>query len=192
MPIMVRPATEADVPALVRMKTSLLALEDSLHVGTPSEAIWRRDGFGPQPKFQALIAETAGTAIGMATYGTRGFPGWDGIAFFLHDLFVEKAYRRRGCARALVARLAAEAQAQNAAFVELTVDAGNSAREFYARMGFAHVSHCTTYIAAQPTLRALAAPASNLHAFPTESMRKRRAPLPHKARPAPAARRARV
>jgi len=152
----VRFATPADIPALMRMKASLLALENSLHVATASEADWRRDGFGPQPLFQALIAEIDGAAIGMATYSRRGFPGWQGCAFFLHDLYVDEAFRGCGHARALMAHLAAEAQAQNAAFIELTVDAGNAARKFYERVGFAHVRHCMSYIAAQPALQKLA------------------------------------
>jgi ribosomal protein S18 acetylase RimI-like enzyme len=54
-------------------------------------------------------------------------------------------------------RLAAEAQAEKAAFIELTVDKDNEARKFYERVGFAHVSQCMAYVAAQPALRALAA-----------------------------------
>jgi len=156
MSLIARHATPADIPALMRMKAALLASEDSLHVGVGSEDDWRRDGFGPMPKFQALVAEVAGVAAGMAIFSKRGFPGWGGSAFFLHDLYVDEAYRRRGCARALMAQLAIEAQVQNAAFIELTVNADNGAREFYRRMGFDHVSHCMTYIAAQPTLRSLA------------------------------------
>jgi len=158
--VSVRPATPADIPALMRMKASLLALEDSLHVATASEADWRRDGFGPQALFQALIAEISGEAAGMATYSRRGFPGWKGCAFFLHDLYVDEAFRGRGCARALMAQLAAEAKAKNAAFIELTVDAGNTARKFYERVGFAHVRHCMSYVAAQPALHKLAAEAA--------------------------------
>ena len=153
----IRSAVPSDIPALMRMKERLLTLEDSLHVATASEADWRRDGFGPRALFHALIAEIDGAAVGMTTYSRRGFPGWKGCAFFLHDLYVEESFRGRGCARALMAHLAAEAQAQNAAFIELTVDAANRARQFYERIGFAHVSHCMSYIAAQPVLRALAA-----------------------------------
>lgn len=155
----IREAVPDDIPALCRMKTALLAFEDSLHVPAANEAAWRRDGFGPKAKFTALIADIDGAAAGMAIYSARGFPGWDGVAFFLHDLYVHEAFRGRGCARALMAHLAARAQAKKAAFIELTVDAGNAAREFYRRMGFAHVSHCMTYVAAQPALRALAAEA---------------------------------
>lgn len=157
MHVTVRPATPADIAALMRMKASLLAMEDSLHIATASETDWRRDGFGPQALFHALIAEVHGGAVGMATYSRRGFPGWKGCAFFLHDLYVEDAHRGRGHARALMAHLAAEAQRQNAAFIELTVDAANRARQFYQRIGFAHVAHCMSYVAAQPALQKLAA-----------------------------------
>ena len=138
------------------LKLKLLAAENSLHIATASEADWLRDGFGPQAKFSALVAEADGAVVGMATYSKRGFPGWAGVTFFMHDLYVEEAHRGRGYARALMARLAAEAQAQNAAFIELTVDMSNSARMFYKHIGFAHVSHCMTYVAAQPALRELA------------------------------------
>jgi GNAT superfamily N-acetyltransferase len=152
----VRIATPAHIPALCRMKTSLLALEDSLHLGTASESDWRRDGFGPKAKFNALIVEVDGTGAGMATFSRRGFPGWNGSAFFLHDLYVEETHRRRGCARALLAHLAGMARAEGAAFIELTVDKDNKARSFYERVGFAHVSRCMSYIAAQPAMQELA------------------------------------
>ena len=138
------------------LKLKLLALENSLHVATASEADWLRDGFGPQAKFTALVAEHDGAVVGMATFSRRGFPGWAGTTFFMHDLYVEEPHRGRGCARALMAHLASVAQAERAAFIELTVDMSNSARMFYKHIGFAHVSHCMTYVAAQPALRELA------------------------------------
>jgi GNAT superfamily N-acetyltransferase len=155
--VTIRPAATADIPALMRMKAALLTLEDSMHVHTATAEDWRRDGFGPQAFFHALVADISSVPVGMATYSTRGFPGWKGCAFFLHDLYVEEVFRGLGCARGLMAHLAAEALRQNTAFIELTVDATNSARRFYERIGFTHVAHCTTYIAAQPELRRLAA-----------------------------------
>ncbi len=159
--ITVRPATPADVPALCLLKLKLLAAENSLHIGIASEDDWLRDGFGPQAKFTTLVAECGGAVIGMATYEKRNFPGWNGIALFMHDLYVQDAYRGRGCARALMAHLAGAAQAEGAAFIELTVDKDNKAREFYERVGFAHVSHCMSYVAAQPALAQLAAAATS-------------------------------
>jgi len=157
-PVTVRAATPADIPALCCLKLKLLAQENALHTATASEEDWLRDGFGPAAKFTALVAEAGGAVVGMAIYSKRGFPGWNGTTFFMHDLYVEEAHRGRGCARALMMRLAADAQAEDAAFIELTVDKNNEARKFYERVGFAHVSQCMAYVAAQPALRALAAP----------------------------------
>jgi len=156
-PVIVRPATPADIPALCCLKLKLLALENSLHIGTASEDDWLRDGFGAAAKFTALVADADGAVVGMAIYSKRGFPGWNGTTFFVHDLYVEEAHRGRGCARALMMRLAAEAQAEKAAFIELTVDKNNEARKFYERVGFAHVSQCMAYVAAQPVLPQMAA-----------------------------------
>ncbi len=139
----------------------LLAAESSLHIGTASEDDWRRDGFGARAKFTALVAEYDSAVVGMVIYEKRGFPGWNGTALFMHDLFVEEAQRGRGCARALMAHLAGVAQAEGAAFIELTVDKDNKAREFYERVGFAHVSQCMNYVAAQPALAQLAAAATS-------------------------------
>jgi hypothetical protein len=59
-PVIVRLATPADIPALCCLKLKLLALENSLHIGTASEDDWLRDGFGPAAKFTALDAATRG------------------------------------------------------------------------------------------------------------------------------------
>jgi GNAT superfamily N-acetyltransferase len=175
----VRPATPADIPALCVLKLKLLAAEKSLHVATASEDDWLRDGFGPAAKFTALVAERGGAIIGnvvgMATYSKRGFPGWRGTTLFMHDLYVEEAHRGHGCARALMAHLAAVAQSEGAAFIELTVDKSNDAREFYERLGFAHVSQCMSYVAAQPALQELAACSPVLPATLTSQAMKRHA-----------------
>jgi GNAT superfamily N-acetyltransferase len=131
------------------------ALEDSLHVGTASEDDWRRDGFGPTAKFNALIAEIDGRTGRHGHFQQTRLSrlGWQ-------RFFPARPLRRGSPSRALMAALAAQAQAENAAFIELTVDTSNRAREFYQRMGFAHISHCMTYVAAQPALGQLAADAT--------------------------------
>ena len=179
----VRPATPADIPALCLLKLKLLAAENSLHVATASEDDWLRDGFGPAAKFTALVAErdgavagnVVGNVVGMAIYSKRGFPGWSGTTLFMHDLYVEAAHRGHGCARALMAHLARVAQSEGAAFIELTVDKNNKAREFYERVGFAHVSQCMSYVAAQPALQEIAASAPISPATRTSHAMKRHA-----------------
>jgi GNAT superfamily N-acetyltransferase len=151
----IRPAAVADIAALRRLKDELLALENSAHVGNATEMDWRRDGFGPSAHFTCVVAEQDKTVIGVAIYSLRRFPGWNGIAAFLHDLYVQPRFRRQGVARALVAQVAADCLTCGVTFIELDVHAKNSARLFYARLGFEQVTDCATYVAPARALRAL-------------------------------------
>ena len=69
-----------------------------------------RDGFGPQPKFRALIAEWEGQAAGYALF--FGFYStWEGCpALFLEDLFVREPFRGKGIGKALLGKVAGIAQ----------------------------------------------------------------------------------
>jgi ribosomal protein S18 acetylase RimI-like enzyme len=152
----VRPARPDDIPALMRLKRLLAEGENSLHAVRASAADWLRDGFGPAAGFCAFVAEDEDAVVGMATCSRRVITGWNGPVIFLQDLFVEPAHRRRGIARALVARVAAYARDLGSPIVELTVRADNPAQIFYRRNGFAHLPQCLTYVLAGPALGALA------------------------------------
>lgn len=152
----VRAAEPADIPALIRLKRLLAEGEDSLHAVTATAADWLRDGFGSGAGFTAFVAEDAGI-IGMATCSRRTITGWNGPVLFLQDLIVEPRRRRRGVARALMARVAALAREIGSPIVELTVRADNgSAQRLYERSGFMPVPHCLTYVLAGPALFKLA------------------------------------
>jgi ribosomal protein S18 acetylase RimI-like enzyme len=161
----VRAAEPRDVPDLMRLKHLLAEAEDSLHALSASEADWLRDGFGVRPGFTAFVAETddanngavtGKVVIGMATCSQRVITGWNGPVLFLQDLFVEEAYRGRGVARALTARVAALACDLGSPIVELTVRADNPAQPFYRRNGFQPLPQCLTYVLAGSELAALA------------------------------------
>jgi predicted N-acetyltransferase YhbS len=154
----VRAAALADVPAVMRLKRALAESENTLHAVCASAADWLRDGFGPQPRFAAFVAETgdAQTIIGMATHSQRVVTGWNGPVMLLQDLYVEPAWRQHGVARALMTRVAARACEIGSPIIELTVRAGNPAEDFYLRNGFQPVPQCLTYVIAGPALAALA------------------------------------
>lgn len=161
LPFRTRQAAPADIPALMRLKRLLAEGENSLHAVRASAADWLRDGFGPLAGFCAFVAETKGAAgghsiVGMATCSRRLITGWDGPIVFLQDLFVEAAYRRRGMARALTARVAALACELGSPIVELTVRSDNPAQAFYRKNGFTPLPQCLTYVLAGPDLAALA------------------------------------
>jgi predicted N-acetyltransferase YhbS len=141
----------------MRLKRLLALGEDSLHAVRATEADWLRDGFGERAGFIAFVAEIGDTVIGMATCSTRTVTGWNGPVVLLQDLFVEPAYRERGIAGALMARVAALACDLGSPLIELTVRADNPAQKFYQRSGFQPVPQCHTYVLAEPALAALAA-----------------------------------
>src|ERR1700688_3501838 len=141
----VRSARPEDIPALMRLKRLLAQGENALHAVRASEADWRRDGFGAGAGFLAFVAENSGGVIAMATCSQRVITGWDGPVIFLQDLFVEQAWRRRGVASALMARVAALACDVGSPIIELTVRADNPAQNFYLRTGFRPLPECLTF-----------------------------------------------
>lgn len=151
-----RAAQPGDVPALMRLKRLLAESEDTLAAVRAGAADWLRDGFGPNAGFSAFVAEADGAVIGMATYSKRAVTGWSGPVVLLQDLIVELQWRRRGVARALVARVAALARDLGSPIVELTVHADNPAQSFYVRGGFTPLPQCLTFILAGPALEKLA------------------------------------
>ena len=100
-----------------------------------------RDGFGPKPRFRALIAEwdaqPSGYALFFGVYST-----WEGRpALFLEDLFVRQPFRSKGIGRALLASVASIAQRENCYGVRWEVlDWNESAIGLYRTLGATFLS----------------------------------------------------
>jgi ribosomal protein S18 acetylase RimI-like enzyme len=156
-PFTVRRARPHDVPAIYLLKWHFALAEGSTHTVRASEADWLRDMFGPHPQFWAVVAETAGAVIGMATLVERFAPGWVGPLLAVNDVFVLPDHRRHGVATALLAATAADAIGRGVPFVELTVRGDNPARRLYRKAGFERVRDVETYVLAGAALAALAA-----------------------------------
>jgi GNAT superfamily N-acetyltransferase len=103
--LLIRPAAIDDVPVLRTLIRELAAFERELESCVIEEAELARDGFGPNPRFRALIAEwegqTAGYALFFGYYST-----WVGRGLFLEDIFVREQFRGRGIGKALLASVA--------------------------------------------------------------------------------------
>ncbi len=151
----IRMAVPGDVSALYLLKWHLALAEQSTHTLRASEADWRRDLFGPQPRFCAIVAENDGVLIGMATLVERYSPAWVGPLFAIDDVFVMPEHRRHGIGKALLACAAAEAVRRGAPFLELMVRVQNPARRLYERAGFERVRGAATYVLAGGALAAL-------------------------------------
>jgi GNAT superfamily N-acetyltransferase len=136
MAITIRPATAADVAEILRFIKALALYERGLDQVTATEEGLLRDGFGPHPFYDCLIAEldgrTAGFALYFHNYSTwRGQPG-----IYLEDLFVEPELRGLGIGKALLERVAAVAIEKGCRRLQWQVlDWNTSAIDFYVAMG---------------------------------------------------------
>jgi GNAT superfamily N-acetyltransferase len=101
----IRPATVEDAPLLDQFSRELAVYDrkpDAVLIGVDALV---RDGFGPQPKFRALIADWNAQSVGYALF--FGFySSWRGPGLFLEDLFVRETFRNRGIGRALLRHVA--------------------------------------------------------------------------------------
>jgi len=132
----IRPTTRDDVPQLLALIRGLATYEKKLHKAIVSEDDLLRDGFGPQPKFRALIADWRGEPAGYASffYFYSTFQGRP--ALFLEDLFVFDKFRGNGIGKALliaVCKLAVEEGCFSLRWEVL--DWNTPAIEFYEKLG---------------------------------------------------------
>ena len=131
-----RPAAPADVPLILQLIRELAAYEREPGAVQATEADLLRDGFGPAPRFQVLLAEWSGEPAGFAfsffTYSTwRGRP-----TLYLEDLFVRPAFRQRKIGLSLMRELARQAVARGCArFMWSVLDWNEPALRFYRSLG---------------------------------------------------------
>jgi GNAT superfamily N-acetyltransferase len=100
-----RPATINDIVLLSAMIRELAEYEHELDQVTITEEDLRRDGFGDNPRFRALIAEWDGQPAGYAVFFGY-YSTWIGRGLYLEDLFVREQFRGHGIGTALLAQVA--------------------------------------------------------------------------------------
>lgn len=133
-----RHATQHDATALFEMVRELAAHEGSLAALQTDLQRFQHDGFGPQPRFAAVLAEVDGRLAGYVSY-TRAYAIWRGAAALnVDDVYVRAAFRRQGVGEALLRWLRAFAAGAGASRLRWEVNASNSgAIRFYERLGAA-------------------------------------------------------
>jgi len=95
-----------------------------------------RDGFGPLPKFRAVIAQWNGEPVGYAIFFEfySSFQGRAGL--FLDDIFVRPAFRKHGIGTALIKHVAGIAWKEKYFCMRWEVlDWNKPAIEFYNNLG---------------------------------------------------------
>jgi GNAT superfamily N-acetyltransferase len=137
----IRAACASDTDALFRFTASLI--KDHLPGQTPwvSPEDIKTNGFGPDPLFEALIAERDEEPIGFVSF-FRGYAGWRGKPMgIVHALYVVPSERRLGAARRLMAAVAQIARERGWERIELFVEDGRPALRFYESIGMRDLSH---------------------------------------------------
>lgn len=152
----IRAACVTDVVQLRTMIRELAEFERHLEFVTIREEDLMRDGFGPERKFRALIAEweckVAGYAVFHAYYST-----WAGAGLYLEDLFVRDAFRGKGIGKAMLAAVARIAREENCCALRWEVlDWNAPAIAMYKALGAEFLDDRKAVVLAGEELRQLA------------------------------------
>lgn len=133
-----RHATPRDAEPLFEMVRELAAHENSLAALRTDLQRFSQDGFGPRPRFAAVLAEVDGRLAGYVSY-TRTYAIWRGAASLnVDDVYVRAAFRGRGVGEALLRWLRTHAAEAGACRLRWEVNARNAgAIRFYERLGAA-------------------------------------------------------
>lgn len=133
---MIRPATPADVPTILRFIRELAEFEREPDAVKATEAGLHDALFGAQPAAEAVIAEVEGEAAGMAVF-FHNFSTWTGVrGLYLEDLYVTPGMRGQGIGTGLLRHLAGIALDRGCARFEWAVlDWNTPAKALYATMG---------------------------------------------------------
>jgi GNAT superfamily N-acetyltransferase len=145
-PIILRPATSADVPTLLALIRGIAEYERLSHEVEATEALLREHGFGPRPVFEAILAERDGRAVGFALYFFSFSTFKARPTLYLEDLFVIPEERRGGIGSRLLTRLAQIAVERRCGRMEWSVlDWNAPARDLYFKLGAKAMDEWTVF-----------------------------------------------
>lgn len=143
MPLTIRPASRADVPAILEIYNDAVlhttASYDLQPVSLESRLTWYdQKAAGGWP---VLVAEQGGQVVGFATFGPfREKAGYAGTAE--HSVYVRQGQRGGGIGGALMTPLIAEARRRGLHVLVGGIDAENAGSiAFHQRLGFETVAH---------------------------------------------------
>lgn len=141
-----RPATEADLDAIITLIRGLAEYEREPDAVTLDPEELRRHLFGQRPYAEVILAEDQSATIGFALY-FHNFSTWMGKpGIWLEDLFVMPEYRGRGHGKALLVELARIAVERGCGRFEWSVlDWNEPSIAFYKSLGAVPMDEWTNY-----------------------------------------------
>jgi GNAT superfamily N-acetyltransferase len=136
MGILIRRASAEDAGQILKFIRALADFERAPDAVEATEEGLKRDGFGPNPFFQCLIADYGGQPAGFALYFFN-YSTWVGRpGIYVEDLFVLPEFRRQGIGRALLKQVVAIAVENGCQRLQWEVlDWNTPAIDFYRELG---------------------------------------------------------
>ncbi|MBL8990414.1 MAG: GNAT family N-acetyltransferase [Phycisphaerae bacterium] len=156
----IRPATPADLPAMLGYIRELAAWEGRPEAATATVPRLHALLFGPRPHAEAYILTdpASGDPVGYAWIITLTSTFTADTRLYLEDLYISSAARGKGLGRRFMAWLSRLAQSRGCAGVDWSVVEGNTrAIAFYERLGAVRQSGAHRYRLAGDALDELAA-----------------------------------
>lgn len=142
MDVAIRPATGADLPAILEIYNDAVLHTTASYDLEPSTLEQRAAWFEDRARqgFPVLVAEAGGEVAGFGTYGKfREKPGYRHTVE--HTIYVAPGRRGQGIGRALLAELIAVARAQGKHAMVGGIDSGNAGSlRFHLALGFVEVA----------------------------------------------------
>lgn len=142
----IHPATEEDVPLLLRFVKELAEYENLSHEVSATEDVLKESLFGGRRVAEALLAYLGDEPVGFALFfhNFSTFLGRPGI--YLEALYVRPEFRGSGGGRALLAHLAKLAEERGCGRLEWSVlDWNEPSIGFYKSLGAVAMDDWTVY-----------------------------------------------
>jgi GNAT superfamily N-acetyltransferase len=162
MSMQIRPASESDVPTILRFIRELAAYEREPDAVIATESMIRDALFATQPAAFAVIASIDDEPVGYALYFFN-FSTWLGRpGLYLEELYVTPGSRGKGIGRSLLAHLARIASERGCGRMEwMVLDWNETAIEFYRGLGAVPLSEWTVFRLTGETLERAAGSAES-------------------------------
>lgn len=134
--LILRFAQPSDYTVLFELIQRLAEYEKLSHAVTGNAQALKEHLFGSQKYVEAILAESAGQAVGFALFFHNYSTFLTKPGIYLEDLFVLPNYRRQGIGKAILTKLAQIAVERDCGRLEWSVlDWNLSAQAFYRSMG---------------------------------------------------------
>ena len=133
--LVVRDGVENDLLEVMELVKELAIYEKALDQVENTIDMMTRDGFGPNPIFSFLIAESGDQILGMSLCYYR-YSTWKGKRLFLEDLIVKEGHRGKGVGKALFEATVEKARRESCTGMMWQVlDWNEPAINFYKKFG---------------------------------------------------------